>query len=61
MVHMNGNTDYASVIYPAKSLLEFADAERAARRKQRLDLKHQLTAPSIVSPPSTVIWETGRR
>lgn len=31
--YMNGNTDYTSVIYPAKSLLEFADAERAARRK----------------------------
>lgn len=32
---MNGNTDYTSVIYPAKSLLEFADAERAARRKKQ--------------------------
>ena len=33
--YMNGNTDYTSVIYPAKSLLEFADAERAARRKKQ--------------------------
>lgn len=33
--YMNGHTDYTSVIYPAKSLLELADAERAAgRRKQ---------------------------
>jgi len=33
--YMNGNTDYTSVIYPAKSLLEFADAERAAGRKKQ--------------------------
>ncbi len=33
--YMNGNTDYTSVIYPAKSLLEFADAERVAGRKRQ--------------------------
>lgn len=33
--YMNGHTDYTSVIYPAKSLLEFADAERAAGRKKQ--------------------------
>lgn len=32
--YMNGNTDYTSVIYPAKSLLDFADAERAAGREK---------------------------
>lgn len=32
---MNGNTDYSSVIYPAKSLLELADAERYAGRKSK--------------------------
>lgn len=32
---MNGHTDYTSVIYPAKSLLEFADAERTAGRKKQ--------------------------
>lgn len=33
--YMNGHTDYTSVIYPAKSLLEFADAERTAGRKKQ--------------------------
>ena len=33
--YMNGHTDYTSVIYPAKSLLELADAERAAGRKKQ--------------------------
>lgn len=33
--YMNGHTDYTSVIYPAKSLLEFADAERIAGRKKQ--------------------------
>ncbi len=32
---MNGHTDYSSVIYPAKSLLELADAEYAAGRKSK--------------------------
>lgn len=31
---MNGNTVYSSVIYPAKSLLELADAEAAAGRSE---------------------------
>lgn len=33
--YMNGHTDYTSVIYPAKSMLEFADAERVAGRKKQ--------------------------
>lgn len=33
--YMNGHTDYTSVIYPAKSMLEFADAERKAGRKKQ--------------------------
>ena len=33
--YMNGHTDYTSVIYPAKSLLELADAEYAAGRRSR--------------------------
>ena len=33
--YMNGNTDYTSVIYPAKSMFEFADAERIAGRKKQ--------------------------
>lgn len=33
--YMNEHTDYTSVIYPAKSLLELADAERAAGRKRQ--------------------------
>lgn len=33
--YMNGHTDYTSVIYPAKSLLEFADVERTAGRKKQ--------------------------
>lgn len=33
--YMNGHTDYTSVIYPAKSLLEFADAERYAGREKQ--------------------------
>lgn len=33
--YMNGHTDYTSVIYPAKSLLEFADAERSAGRESK--------------------------
>lgn len=32
---MNGHTDYSSVIYPAKSLLELADIEYAAGRKSK--------------------------
>lgn len=32
---MNGQTDYSAVIYPAKSLLELADAEYAASRRSR--------------------------
>lgn len=33
--YMNGHTDYTSVIYPAKSMFELADAEHSAgRRKQ---------------------------
>lgn len=35
--YMNGHTDYTSVIYPAKSLLELADAERAAGRKKQAE------------------------
>lgn len=33
--YMNGHTDYTSVIYPAKSMLELADAERVAGRKKQ--------------------------
>lgn len=33
--YMNGNTDYTSVIYPAKSMLELSDAERIAGRKKQ--------------------------
>ncbi|MFR0764177.1 MAG: hypothetical protein ACLSHL_09475 [Alistipes communis] len=54
--YMNGNTDYTSVIYPAKAFLSLPTPSALQDEKnKRLDLKHQLTAPSIVSPPSTVI------
>lgn len=44
---MNWNTDYTSVIYPAKSLLELADAERAAGRKKAAK-KHETSARKAI-------------
>ena len=41
--YMNWNTDYTSVIYPAKSMLELADAERAAGRSRQADF-HEASA-----------------
>ena len=46
--YMNGNTDYTSVIYPAKSLLELADAERAAGRRKAAKL-HEESARRAIS------------
>ena len=39
--YLTGKTDYTSVIYPAKSLLEFADAERIADRNEQADSLEQ--------------------
>lgn len=44
---MNGNTDYTSVIYPAKSLLELSDAERKAGRKKQANL-HEKSAKRAI-------------
>lgn len=45
--YMNGHTDYSSVIYPAKSLLELADAEYAAGRRKAA-ARHEASARRAV-------------
>lgn len=66
--YMNGHTDYTSVIYPAKSLLEFADAERTAGRKKqaaRLEasakraIDHLATADGDLETEGQMTYEDG--
>ena len=66
--YMNGHTDYTSVIYPAKSLLEFADAERSAGRKKqaaRLEasakraVDHLATADGDLETEGQMTYEDG--
>ena len=45
--YMNGSTVYSSVIYPAKSILELADAEYHAHRKSDVR-RHELSAKRAV-------------
>ena len=60
--YQNGHTDYTSVIYPAKSLLEFADAERVAGRKSKqTDWKPRPNEPlSIWLLPTVTLKPKGR-
>lgn len=66
--YMNGHTDYTSVIYPAKSLLEFADVERIAGRKKqaaRLEasakraIDHLATADGDLETEGQMTYEDG--
>lgn len=66
--YMNGHTDYTSVIYPAKSLLEFADAERTAGRKKqaarfeasaRRAIDHLATADGDLETEGQMTYEDG--
>lgn len=66
--YMNGHTDYTSVIYPAKSLLEFADVERTAGRKKqaaRLEasakraIDHLATADGDLETEGQMTYEDG--
>lgn len=66
--YMNGHTDYTSVIYPAKSLLEFADVERSAGRKKqaaRLEasakraIDHLATADGDLETEGQMTYEDG--
>lgn len=66
--YQNGHTDYTSVIYPAKSLLEFADAERIAGRKKqaarieasaRRAIDHLVTADGDLETEGQITYEDG--
>lgn len=66
--YMNGHTDYTSVIYPAKSMLEFADAERAAGRKKqaarieasaRRAIEHLAAADGDLETEGQISYEDG--
>lgn len=66
--YMNSHTDYTSVIYPAKSLLEFADAERTAGREKqaaRLEasakraIDHLATADGDLETEGQMTYEGG--
>ena len=66
--YMNGHTDYTSVIYPAKSMLEFADAERVAGRKKqaarieasaRRAIEHLAAADGDLETEGQITYEDG--
>lgn len=45
--YMNGNVDFTSVIYPAKSMLELSDAERTAGRRRQAAI-HEVSASRAI-------------
>lgn len=66
--YQNGHTDYTSVIYPAKSLLEFADAERVAGRKKQANrleasakraIEHLVAANGDLETEGQITYEDG--
>lgn len=66
--YLTGKTDYTSVIYPAKSLLEFADAERIADRNEQADsleqsvkraIEHLVNANGDLQTEGQITYEDG--